>query len=182
MIYILVALKSEFPNIEELDESKFKVWYTGVGKINATVTATLAANQKDCERIINYGTAGSLYPELLGKLLEVGIARQRDMDARPAAVLGVTPFENTEVGGDITLSDNKCVLSTGDNFVKDPPELTSHLVDMEGYAIAKVGKIFSKPTMLLKYASDMADADAPKTWQDNQGKGAGMFLELLKQI
>ena len=33
MIYILVALRSELPNIEDLDSSKIKVWYTGVGKI-----------------------------------------------------------------------------------------------------------------------------------------------------
>ena len=56
MIYVLVALKGELPE-NRLDPKKFKVWYTGVGKINATVSATLAANQSDCERIINFGTA-----------------------------------------------------------------------------------------------------------------------------
>ena len=90
MIYVLVALKSELPNIEDLDSSKIKVWYTGVGKINATVTATLAANQKDCERMINFGTAGTLEPLLAGKILEVGAVRQRDMDTRPHASLDIT--------------------------------------------------------------------------------------------
>ena len=120
MIYVLVALKSELPNIEDLDSSKIKVWYTGVGKINATVTATLAANQKDCERMINFGTAGTLEPLLAGKILEVGAVRQRDMDTRPHASLGMTPFETSEIAGDITLNpESKVILSTGDNFVKE---------------------------------------------------------------
>lgn len=182
MIYVLVALKGELPE-NRLDSKKFKVWYTGVGKINATVSATLAANQPDCERIINYGTAGTLAPELAGKLLEVGAVRQRDMDARPQAPLGMTPFETTEIAGDITLNpDSKVVLSTGDNFVTNAPELKSHLVDMEGYAIAKVGKMFSKPTTIIKYVSDMANEDAPQTWTENQAEGAELFLDLLKAV
>ena len=182
MIYVLVALKGELPE-NRLNTEKFKVWYTGVGKINATVSATLAANQPDCERMINFGTAGTLEPELAGKLLEVGAVRQRDMDARPQAPLGMTPFETTEVAGDITPNpDSKVILSTGDNFVTEAPELRSHLVDMEGYAIAKVGKMFNKPTTLIKYASDMADEDAPKTWEKNQADGAELFLDLLKAV
>lgn len=181
MIYVLVALKGELPE-NRLDTEKFKVWYTGVGKINATVSATLAVNQPDCDRIINYGTAGTLAPDLAGKLLEVGSVRQRDMDCRPVVGLGLTPFETTEIAGDITLNpDSKVILSTGDNFVTEPPELRSHLVDMEGYAIAKVGKMFSKPTTIIKYASDMADKDAPKTWEENQSNGADLFLDLFKE-
>ena len=183
MIYVLVALKSELPNIEDLDSSKIKVWYTGVGKINATVTATLAANQKDCERMINFGTAGTLEPLLAGKILEVGAVRQRDMDTRPHASLGMTPFETSEIAGDITLNpESKVILSTGDNFVKDAPELKSHLVEMEGYAIAKVGKMFNTPTTIIKYVSDLANEDAPSAWADNQSAGADMFLNLLKDI
>lgn len=182
MIYILVALKGELPE-HNLDPEKFKVWYTGVGKVNATISATIAANQSDCERIINFGTAGTLAPELAGKLFEIGAVRQRDMDARPQAPLGMTPFEQTSIAGDITLNkENKVVLSTGDNFVTEQPELRSHLVDMEGYAIAKVGQTFGKPTTLIKYASDMADEDAPKTWEQNQADGAELFLKLLEDI
>ena len=183
MIYILVALKVELPNIDGLDKSKFKVCYTGVGKINATISATLAANLPSCERIINFGTAGTLDPKLVGNLYEIGIVRQRDMDARPQADLGVTPFENTSIDGDITLNPKvNIILSTGDNFVKNKPEMFSHLVDMEGYAIAKVGRMFSKPTTLFKYASDMADEEAPKTWVENQADGAISFLELLEKL
>ena len=53
---------------------------------------------------------------------------------------------------------------------------------MEGYAIAKVGMMFNKPTTLIKYASDMADEDAPQTWEQNQADGAELFLDLLKEV
>lgn len=182
MIYVLVALKGELPE-HNLDPEKFKVWYTGVGKINATVSSTLAANQPDCDRIINYGTAGTFAPELVGKILEVGHVRQRDMDCRPMADLGLTPYETTEISGDITLNpDSKVILSTGDNFVTEAPELRSHIVDMEGYAIAKVGKTFNKPTTLIKYVTDLADENASKDWQERQGEGAKMLLDLLKDV
>ena len=62
------------------------------------------------------------------------------------------------------------------------PELKSHLVDMEGYAIAKVGKMFNTPTTIIKYVSDLANEDAPSAWAENQSAGADMFLNLLKDI
>ena len=181
MIYVLVALDTELPK-NSLDETKFKLWYTGVGKVNATMFATMAAIQTDCEAIINFGTAGCLNPDMAGKLNKVAIVRQRDMDARPQAELGQTPFETTGLQGLIKVAESGCVLSTGDNFVTEQPELESDLVDMEGYAIAKVAKHFGKPCLMLKYGSDMADEDAPKTWEENQAAGAEAFLNYLDEI
>lgn len=185
MIYILVALKGELPE-HNLDESKYKVWYTGVGKVNAALFATMAAIQSDCEAIINYGTAGVIneteeYP-LVGKLNKVAIVRQRDMDARPQADLGITPFEETGLQGIIKVAESGCVLSTGDNFVMEKPELDSDLVDMEAYAIAKVAKHFHKPCLVLKYGSDFADDNAANEWQENQAKGAELFIDFLDQL
>jgi adenosylhomocysteine nucleosidase len=181
MIYILVALKGELPE-HNLDPETYKVWYTGVGKVNATMFASLAAIQSDCESIINYGTAGVLNAEYAGKMNIVGTIMQRDMDARPQAELGVTPFEKTGMESEIVINNSSITLSTGDNFVTSTPELASDLVDMEGYAIAKVAKHFGKPCLMLKYGSDMADADAPKTWEENQANGAQEFLKYLRAL
>ena len=181
MKYILVALKEELPD-HDLPSSEFQVWYTGVGKVNASIFATLACIQKDCDAVINYGTAGTLKPELAGQLLQIGTVRQRDMDARPQADLGVTPFDNSGFDGDISLCNSAYVLSTGDNFVKANPEMQSDFVDMEGYAIAKVAGMFNKPCMMLKYASDLADDKAPEEWEKNQAKGKDMFLKWLDDL
>ena len=118
MKYILVALKAELPE-HNLDPTQYKVWFTGVGKINATIFATLACIQSDCEAVINYGTAGTLDHEHVGKLLQVGKVRQRDMDARPQSELGVTPFEEGELAGDIVIGNSAYVCSSGDTFVKE---------------------------------------------------------------
>ena len=180
MIYILVALPTELPEEfqNNLDTAKYKLWFTGVGKVNAAMYAALAAIQKDCDAIINFGTAGVLEHELAGKLHRIGVVRQRDMDARPQAELGVTPFEQGELSGDIAL-DGDAVLSTGDNFVMSTPELSSQLVDMEGYAIAKVAAKFNKKCILMKYGSDFADETAADDWQENQAKGADLFIDWL---
>jgi len=181
---IIVALEDEFPIelMEELEnKDDFNVFYTGVGKINATILSMLAVANPETEVIINFGTAGCLDKGMEGKLHRVGVVRQRDMDARPQADLGVTPFEETQFNGDIKVNDSKVVLSTGDNFVMEKPELDSHLVDMEGYAIAKVAGAFQKPVIIMKYASDMADENAATDWEANRAKGAKLFLEYLKE-
>lgn len=178
MKYLLVALESEVPNIELPDD--YTLMITGVGKVNAAMMATLAATQKDCEAIINYGTAGTLDKDIAGELHRVSVVRQRDMDARPQADLGTTPFEETEFAGDISIAKQGKVLSTGDNFVTSTPELGSDLVDMEGYAIAKICGVFNKPVIIYKYASDFADESAAEDWEKNVANGVDAFLEQLK--
>jgi len=90
MIYVLVALENELPDALPND---FHLVYTGVGKINATYAALKTVLRGDCEEIINYGSAGTLNQAHAGKLLQIGTLHQRDMDPRPLAALGETPFE-----------------------------------------------------------------------------------------
>lgn len=181
MKYLLVALESEVPDIELPDD--YTLMITGVGKINATMMATIAVRQPDCECIINYGTAGTFKTKLIGNLHRIGTVKQRDMDTRPQAPLGVTPYETTQFGGDLQIyKGSKFTLTTGDNFVKSMPELKSDFVDMEGYAIAKVAGMFNKPCIMLKYASDLADDKASDEWQVNQAEGKDMFLKWLSDM
>ena len=42
-----------------------------VGKVNATMFATMACIQSDCEAVINYGTAGALNKELAEQLYDL---------------------------------------------------------------------------------------------------------------
>lgn len=181
MIYILVALETELSSdyCDQLPDN-FMVIYCGVGKINATIAASVVANQPDCERIINFGTAGTLRTELVGQLHNVGLVRQRDMDARPVSGLGITPFDPDVINGDLKVSDSKIVLSTGDNFVTSTPELDSDLVDMEGYAIVKVAMLKGQGIQILKYASDLADELAADDWKENQSNGAQSFVDYIK--
>jgi len=175
MIYILVALENEFPI--KLDTNQYSVVYTGVGKINATIHAIGACLDPFCTKVINYGTAGALNKNIIGQLINIGTIYQRDMDARPLADLGVTPFE--EDGGPIYVSDSLFTLSTGDNFVKQIPELITDAVDMEAYAIAKICKRMNKPFQCYKYLTDFADENSANHWQENVNKGIDKFLDIL---
>ena len=177
MIYILVALESEFSHTEP--DHRFTKVYTGVGKVNAAIAATEICLRYDCDSVINFGTAGTLKPELAGQLLKIGSIRQRDMDGRPQAPLGITPFEYSVVKGDIILDSGIHSLSTGDNFVQSSPELYAECVDMEAYAIAKACHRFKKPFSCYKYITDLADENAAKTWEALHRTGSNAFYNKL---
>jgi len=178
MIYILVALEDELstnPNPE-----KYTIVYTGVGKVNATHVATMISLRDDCEKIINYGTAGAFSKLHVGSLLEIGVVRQRDIDARPLVPLGTTPFDQFHAS-DIRISDvHEYSVSTGDNFVTAQPELTSDCVDMEAYGIAKTCRLTGTPFECYKYITDLADENAAEAWHENVSKGEDKFWKRMK--
>ena len=172
--YLLVALKMELP--EELAlPAGFEVCFTGVGKINASIAAANICARRDCRRVINYGTAGALDAALAGQLVRGARLAQRDMDARPLAPLGTTPFEDD--GGMIELGGEGVLLSTGDNFVAEVPKLNSDIVDMELYAIAKVCSREACPLYSWKFISDNADKNSSKDWERNVSLGINEFTK-----
>jgi|TARA_R110000796_G_scaffold187962_4_gene304903 adenosylhomocysteine nucleosidase len=182
MIYVLVALEAELPRkfFYENMPKNCEIVYTGVGKVNAAIAVTSILAKANHTKIINYGTAGTLTPELAGQLLEVGAVYQRDMDARPQAPLGSTPFEDSQFHAGIVLSNSNITLSTGDNFVTSTPELVTDLVDMEAYALAKACRRFKTNFTCVKYASDFADENAAAAWAENVSNGADKFVEWFK--
>ena len=171
---VLVALEMELPAtaIEGID-----VYYTGVGKINAALKAAEVIHHHQPDLIINYGTAGGLDTSLSG-LLEVGVLHQRDMDAVELGfALGETPFDDVH---SIYTGFGEVSCGTGDNFVTAPPKLTSHMVDMEAYAIAKACQRHDVAFRCLKYISDNANSASKDDWQTNVAKGQKLFVDWLK--
>ena len=78
-IAIIVALEKEFPHkINPFPEYTF---YTGIGKVNAAITATRIIERYEPTTIINIGTAGSCIRKLQG-LVECGIFIDRDIDKK----------------------------------------------------------------------------------------------------
>lgn len=178
VVDLLVALEAELDGVSFPDE--FRITFTGVGKINAAIAAMKVVQQPDCQHIVNFGTAGTLTPDLAGQLVRVGSVIQRDMDARPLVELGITPFDPDDVGGALSLGVEGVVLSTGDNFVTAPPELASDIVDMEGYAIAKVARQAGILFSCHKFVTDLADENATENWRANVSRGARAFLKLCQ--
>ena len=177
MIDVIIALEAELAG-RRLPPG-FRVTFCGVGKINAALATAAVLARPDCARVVNFGTAGSLRPELAGQLLRVNRMLQRDMDGRPLAALGDTPFEEGRAAGVIDLGGNGVSLSTGDNFVTAPPDLASDIVDMEGYAIAKACIRAGVPFTCWKFVTDLADENATANWRENVEKGASAFITLV---
>ncbi len=175
-ILVLVALQDE---LDANDIPDFKVYYTGVGKINAA-TKTLQVIQKHSpDLIINFGTAGSLNSQLSG-LIEAGSFYQRDMDASPLGFeIGQTPFEDEK---EISFGRQGVSCGTGDKFVTSSPKLKTDIVDMEAFAMAKVCKLQNIDFRCFKFISDNADTEAKEDWVDNVSKGSSLFIEKLKNL
>ncbi len=111
--------------------------YTGVGKVNVAIDIGDAIAKHQLRQVMNYGSAGALRPGLAG-LHRVTRFLQRDMDVRALGfALGQTAFDDD---GETLAGTSGLSCGTGDRFVSAPPELTSDLVDVEAYALAKICK------------------------------------------
>ena len=176
----LVALEVELPAklFPHLD-----IKYTGVGKVNAAYQAMKSIAISKPDIVINFGSAGAVRPNISG-LVQVRRVIQRDIALEGLGFeLGQTPFED---GEDSFLLENgtlidkianrqKVLCSTGDNFVTDPPRLTSDIVDMELYAIAKVCSREGIPLYSWKFISDNADGNSSRDWERNVATGLNEF-------
>ena len=178
----LVALEVELP---QANFPKLNIQYTGVGKINATYHTLKHITVFKPEIVVNFGSAGAVKSDILG-LVQVRTVIQRDMDVQGLGFkLGQTPFESGEdvfiledcSKIDLDLERMKVSCSTGDNFVYETPMLTSDIVDMELFAIAKVCSREGIPLFSWKFISDNADENSPKDWERNVTQGMREFKD-----
>ena len=173
---LIVALEDELPRDMA---ARWTIVYTGVGKVNAAIALCDAIAVHRPKHVVNYGSAGALRPGFAG-LHRVTHFLQRDMDVRVLGfALGQTPFEGD---GEILAGNGGLSCGTGDQFVSAPPELTSDLVDMEAYALAKICQQKAIDFHCFKFISDNAYGDAAHDWSQQLAIGAKLFsAEILHQ-
>jgi adenosylhomocysteine nucleosidase len=140
---------------------------TGVGKVcAASALAAVLARQRP-SRIINMGTAGALREGLSGTQV-VGRVIQHDFDDS-----GIYALTGEHFGAPIDLQRAGPVLGSGDVFIDGGPAREAlmtegiDLVDMEGYAVARVAQNFGLDVMLVKQISDSACESAGRSWSEN---------------
>lgn len=161
---IVVALERE---AQHLHVSELPVLVTGVGKINAASALSAVLARQRPSRIINMGTAGALHEGLVGTQV-IGRVIQHDFDDETICALTGEHF-----GAPIDLGKGGPVLGTGDVFVSGGEARQALLargvdmVDMEGYAVARVAREFGLSATLVKQISDGAGEEAGKSWSDN---------------
>lgn len=172
---ILIALPAEAPGLQHM----MNVFYTGVGKVNAAMTAAQVIERYRPDRVINLGTAGGI--TVGAGLHECSRFVQRDILCQGLGCSpGQTPFEDDVV---LTTGPTGVTCSTGDDFVMNPElDIAADLVDMEAYAIAKVCLRNRVEFRCFKYITDRADHSAHSTWQDTVSQGESFFVAKLQEL
>jgi len=185
---VLIVSALEVETQGQLED--YRVLYTGVGKVNATLELTKVLQKAHLhylppmpKLVINYGTAGSR--ELpIGELVDCTKFTQRDMDVRGMGFMqGQTPFENDVPvildydHVEFNPIGKKLRCGTGDNFVQDNKEIYSDVFDMEAYALAKVCYHYDINFISFKYITDNVDEHSPRDWEDNLCGGIVEFKE-----
>jgi len=177
--------------LEVETQGKLEDWdviYTGVGKVNATMTLVdrlTDYNYVKPDLVINYGTAGS---RKIKKKTLVDCTKfvQRDMDVTGLGFLrGETPFEQDPPviiqpqNIDFNPIGRNATCGTGDCFVEDKSQYYGEVVDMEAYALAKVCYNYGVPFISFKYITDGADEQAHEDWEANLADG---IVEFQKKV
>lgn len=182
-IALLMALPSESHGLFE--KKNIPIHYTGIGKVNAALTAMNVIQQTQCKTIINLGSAGS-HRFKTHDLVEVSQFVQRDMDISPLGFkIGETPFD--EIPFEISTIQfhtelPRGICGTGDSFETGQPKVACDLVDMEAFAIAKVCKKMKVNFISIKYITDGADHNAHNDWEANLVTGAHKLLECYENL
>lgn len=171
---ILIAIREEAPALA----GRANVFFTGVGKVNAALSAARLIEKHRPLRIWNFGTAG-------GITVEVGLHRctrfiQRDMLVTALGFLpGQTPYEEALA---IETGTGGLTCSSGDSFVTDSAlHMPSDVVDMEAYALAKACHRANVLFQCYKFISDKADGTSSNDWTANVQKGEPLYLEVLRE-
>ncbi|SPL72597.1 phosphorylase family protein [Acinetobacter stercoris] len=181
---LMMALPNESKGLFE--QENIQVHYSGIGKINAAFKTYEVIQKTGCKTLFNLGSAGSSVFDAHA-LIEVTRFVQRDMDVSPLGFeIGVTPMdEHFPAAIDLEpyfphLQQGIC--GTGDSFETGKPKIDCNLVDMEGYAIAKVCKKLDVRLISVKYITDGANDTAHLDWEENLLLGARKLLSLYQDI
>lgn len=169
---IAVAADLEWPHFAPLAK-QWRVVKTGIGKLNAVTTVLAAHYAQPFDVLVNLGSVGSNSKHFgIGHIVQCTQLIERD-----------SAFS----GGVIELPDlvspivDRAVLGTGDDFVEKehlpPPDI--EVVDMEGYALARIAHTLESECLVLKVISDHCTsfADWEKNAAVNSEKLARFFTE-----
>lgn len=160
---LVVAVEEE---ARHLHVHELPILVTGVGKVNASIAVSTILSSHRPSSIVNIGTAGALRNDVTGTHV-IGTVLQHDLDdAAIFQLLGIHVAEPIDLAADSTT-----VLATGDRFVSSPAvrdqlAQEAHLVDMEGYAVARAACAAGVPVMLVKEVSDQAGEQAARSWTE----------------
>ena len=158
------------------------VAYSKIGKVFATLTATILLEKFGCDRLLFSGVAGAISETLnIGDLIIANGLSQHDLDITafghpfgyvPEGQVCIPTDEALrsiakEVASAKGLTLKEGIIATGDQFVHDATRkewigstFNADALEMEGASVAVVCSSLDVPFFILRAISDSADMDA----------------------
>jgi len=158
------------------------VAYSKIGKVFATLTATMLIERFKCDMLLFSGVAGAISDELkIGDLIIADGLCQHDLDITAFGhPFGYVPEGEVCIRTDETLRNvakevakfkgltlKEGIIATGDQFVANPERkewigdtFNADALEMEGASVAVVCSSLNVPFFILRAISDSADMDA----------------------
>ncbi|CAG7913559.1 5'-methylthioadenosine/S-adenosylhomocysteine nucleosidase [Mammaliicoccus sciuri] len=172
-----------------IEDKQVVLAQSGIGKVNAAITATLLINEFKPDLIINTGSAGSVDSELnIGDIIISNKVYYHDVNATAFGYkLGQVPsmpefYETDKELIDLAKSSieqldlNGIVgeVATGDSFIGSIDQRkviksnfpTAGVVEMEAGAIAQTCYQYNVPIIVTRAVSDLADKESDVTFEE----------------
>ncbi|UXV33472.1 5'-methylthioadenosine/adenosylhomocysteine nucleosidase [Mammaliicoccus sciuri] len=172
-----------------IEDKQVVLAQSGIGKVNAAITATLLINEFKPDLIINTGSAGSVDSELnIGDIIISNKVYYHDVNATAFGYkLGQVPsmpefYETDKALIDLAKSSieqldlNGIVgeVATGDSFIGSIDQRkviksnfpTASVVEMEAGAIAQTCYQCNVPIIVTRAVSDLADKESDVTFEE----------------
>jgi len=158
------------------------VAYSKIGKVFATLTATILIEKFNCDTVLFSGVAGAISSDLkVGDLIIANGVSQHDLDITAFGhPFGYVPEGEVCISTDVALRNiakdvakekglvlKEGIIATGDQFVANSERkdwigktFKADALEMEGAAVAVVCSSLNIPFFILRAISDSADMDA----------------------
>jgi len=182
--------------------------YSKIGKVFASLTATILIEKFKCDLLLFSGVAGAINPHLsIGDLIVATKLCQHDLDITafghpygfvPEGSQFVKSDEkllaiSQEVASKLSTKLHEGIIATGDQFVADPSRKAwigdtfgADALEMEGSSVAVICDAMSVPFFILRAISDSADDNADMdfdTFLQNSAKvSANFILNMVEAI
>ncbi|KIM07104.1 MAG: S-adenosylhomocysteine nucleosidase [Sulfurovum sp. PC08-66] len=175
--------------------------YSKIGKVFASLTATILIEKFRCDRLLFSGVAGAINKNLtIGDLIVANKLCQHDLDISAFGhPFGYVPegsqFVHSdeglidiakEVASKLTVHLYEGIIATGDQFVADSSRkawisdtFCADALEMEGSSVAVVCNAMNVPFFILRAISDSADDNANvdfDTFLQNSAKVSANFI------
>lgn len=149
-------------------DCKIGLIVTGIGKVNASAAMFYGCSVFNPKEVVNIGMCGSLKSiHRISNVVNIKKVFQYDAyipfeDKEFSMIMDHIEIDPTGVytlNKDIDYEYNHVVLATGDSFIEEQDEKQklseiADVVDMEGYAIARICQVFETKLKMFKVVSD----------------------------